>query len=218
MSGIHDFSGAMQEVLQRPDYDILTGRAIDYQQVIMEALGRAIISLLEQVRLSLPYSPEYNLQAMTFAFIISAALLLLAASMGITYLILKRRGRKIAINTHASAIFDDIANKRFTLSELLDLSLEYARRHEFRDAIRHYYIAVLVDLHDKNTIRVDKSKTNAQLSKELESADPALLGPFVSLVDIFHKVWFGNKSIDEEKYRLFAANAKEVLQNENSRK
>lgn len=208
---MNPFYEAMQEVLERPQYDILTGRAVDYQQMIMEAIGRAIISLLEQVNLSMPDSASYNLQAITFIFVVIAALLLLAASMGITYFLLKRMGRKAKQEASVSALFDDIAHQRFTLSDLLRISREFEEKRQFRDAVRHHYIAVLVALNDKHAIQVDRSKTNAQLLKELASTAPALNESFVSVVDVFHSTWFGKKDIEEEAYRRFAACAEDFL-------
>jgi len=206
---MNPFDQAMHEVLQRSQYDILTGRAIDYQRVIMEAMGRAIVSLLERVNVSMPGATAYD--SVTIIFITVAIVLLLATVMGIVYLLLKHRGQKERQEASVSALFDDIANKKFSLADLLRISREYEDKRQFRDAIRHNYIAVLVALNEKRTIQVDKSKTNAQLSQELEMAAPGLYGAFVPLVEVFHQTWFGRKHIEEENYRRFAAYAEEIL-------
>ena len=205
------FYEALQEVLQRPQYDILTGRAIDYRQIIIDAINRTIISLLEGMSLHIPDSPDYNLGAITNVFIIVTALLLLGALTGVVYFILKRTGRNAAKEISVAAIFDDISNKRFTLGDLLRLSREYAEKKQFRFAVRHYYIAVLVALHDKKTIQVDKSKTNAQLTRELALAAPALSDPFISVVNVFQEAWFGKKEINVSQYYSFTACAEEIL-------
>ena len=208
------FYDAMQEVLNRPQYDILTGRSVDYQQLITEALGRAAISLLERVRLHMPDSPDYNIDALIFVFIVAAALLLLATSMGATYLYLKhrkRRGRWDDVSSSVAAIFDDIENKRFSLSDLIRTSQEYAKNNQLRDAVRYYYIAVLVSLDDNRTIYVEKSKTNAQLAQELAAAAPDLFGPFTAVINIFHEAWFGQKSIDDNKYYNFVSCVEEII-------
>lgn len=205
------FYEAMQEVLAGPKYDILTGRAIDYQQILMEALGRALISLLEQVRFNIPDTRDYNLEAITYIFVVVAFILLLGASAGVIYIILKRMGRRSKQKSAVTAIFEDIAHKRFTLPELLRLSRDCANKNQLRDAIRYCYIAVLVALDDKQTIKVDKSKTNAQLSQELALAAPTLTGPFISVVDVFQQTWFGFKAVDEIKYHKFSQDVEEIL-------
>ena len=205
------FYMAMQEVLERPQYDILTGRAVDYQQVIMEAISRAVLNLLERVRLRIPDSPVYNLEALTFFFVVAVALLLLGTSMGVTYVILKYRRKRVSHTASVAAIFDDIANKKFSLSDLLGMSQKYAEKDQLRDAVRYYYMAVLVALDDRRTIRVDKSKTNAQLARELSAAAPYLSEAYLSVVGVFEESWFGKKKVDEGRYRHFAAYAEEIL-------
>ena len=205
------FNEAMQEVLAGPKYDILTGRAVDHQQIIMEAIGRAIISMLEQVRLNIPDAGEYNLEAITFAFIIVAVVLFIGTVTGIAYIIIKRKNRRAKQKADVTAIFEDIVHKRFTLPELLRLSRECAGKNQLRDAVRYYYIAVLVALDDKRTIRVDKSKTNAQLSQEIAMAAPALSESFKAVIDVFQQTWFGFKAVDEIKYDKFSRNAEEIL-------
>jgi len=205
------FYQAMQEVLQKPQYDILTGRSVDYRQLIADAINHAIINFLEQLFLRMPDAPEYNLGAITNVFIIATALLLLGAMIGIVYIILKYKGQNAAKEMSLAAVFDDISNKRFTLGDLLRLSREYAEKNQFRDAVRHYYIAVLVALHDKKTIQVDKSKTNAQLTRELALAAPILSDPFVSVVNVFQETWFGRRSVDASQYHHFTVNAEEIL-------
>lgn len=205
------FDEAMYEVLARPKYDILTGRAVDYQQIIMEALGRAIIGLLDRVQLNVPDPGAYDLRAMTYVFVIVAAILLLGVAMGLTYIILKRRARRARQNSDISAIFEDIANKQYTLPQLLKKSREFADANQLREAVRCYYIAVLVSLENKRTIKVDKSKTNAQLIEEIAQKAPALSSYFALVVDLFQQSWFGFKPVDEDGYRKFTANAEEIL-------
>lgn len=208
---MNQFYEAMQEVLERPAYDILTGRSIDHQQVIMQVLGRAIVSLLERVRFNVPEGIDYNLEAFTLIFVISSALLLLSISMAIVYILFKRMSRKNRQAEVSAAIFDDIAHKRFSLSDLLAMNREFATKNQLREAIRCYYIAVLISLDDTRIIRVDKSKTNDRLTEELAEARPMLFEPFVSVVDLFQQTWFGRKSVDESKYLNFAAMAEEIL-------
>ena len=205
------FYDAMYEVLAAPKYDILTGRAIDHQQVIIEALGRAILNLLERVNFGQLDAPVYNLGFLVNAFIIAAVLLLLGTAVVITYILITRRARMKRREADTADIFEDIANRRYTLSELLLMAQEYVNKNHYRDAVRYYYIAVLVALDDKRTISVDKSKTNAQLVQDMIKAAPDLTDPFISVVDIFQQVWFGGKAVDEYRYGLFVEKAEEIL-------
>ena len=205
------FYQAMQEVLEWSRYDVLTGRSIDYQQFIIEAIEGVVASILEFLRLNTSDTAEYNLQAITSVFIMAVALLFLGVSTWSISLLLKRKWLNAQQEFSVSALFDDVAHKRFTFSELLLLSQEHAKKKQLREAARYRYIAVLVCLDNKKVIIVDKSKTNAQLIKELSLAAPTLLDSFVSVVDLFQQTWFGKKDIDEDEYRHFAVSAEELL-------
>jgi len=209
-----DFYPAMQEVLLGRRYDVLTGRAIDYQQVIRDALlnlletiFREFLDLLRNLNFNVPDAMDYNVQAIAAVFLIVTGVLLALALFWIVYLLLKRRSKAAKAEASISSLFDDIANKRFTLADLLKISNEHAKNGQYREAVRHRYIAMLVNLNEKQMIRVEKHKTNAQLSYEIHTAFPALAKPFDTVVDIFQKSWFGLKPVD---YHDFILNAEEV--------
>ena len=205
------FYEAMNEVLTRRHYDVLTGRAVDHRQIITEAIGRAVVSLLEQLQLHMPEYTGYNADTLIIIFAGASALLLFGITVRAIYIILKRRGKKIKTSSDVSAIFDDIENKKFSLTELLQISHKLAESNQFRDAVRLKYIAVLVSLDGKHIIHVKKSKTNAQLARELSAAAPHLFDPFTSIIGVFHEAWFGLKNTDKDSYARFAFNAEELL-------
>ena len=205
------FYDAMNEVLSRPHYDILTGRAVDHQQMIMEAIGRAVVGLIEQLQLNIPEYTEYNTDTLILIFAAVSALLLFGIAAWAVFIILRRRRKKTENTAHVSAIFDEIENKRYSLHDLIKASKQLAEKSQYRDAVRLKYIAVLVSLNEKRTIKVNKSKTNAQLARELGIAAPDLYNHFVAVADSFHKAWFGFKKIDEDKYTRFSFNAEGIL-------
>ncbi|MCL1999606.1 MAG: hypothetical protein FWG65_12665 [Turicibacter sp.] len=200
------FEQAMREVLERSQYDILTGRAVDYRQVVIDAILNGIINLLERINFNIPEEAEYNLQAFALMFAIFAGILLFVVSMCVTYTLLKRRRKSDEIT---SSIFDDIANKRLSLTDMMRLSKDYADRNNFREAVRYSYIAVLISLDDARIIRVDKSKTNAQLMQELKNHE--FSKSFDSVVDIFHKSWFGRKDIVATEYQDFQLSTQHIV-------
>lgn len=204
------FYEAMQEVLQRPAYDVLTGRTVDYQRVILDAIGRAIINILERIHIRTPEDTAYNVEFFALIFVITAAVLLLATAIGVAYYIIKQKNKN-AERQVISSIFDDVANKNITLPQLLNDAKQYADTNQFREAVRCYYTAVLISLNDKRTIRVNKSKTNAQLVSELYEVAPALYEPFAEVVETFQQAWFGRKYVSDDRYKIFVARAEGVL-------
>jgi len=212
------FYEAMHEVLQRPQYDILTGRAVDWQQVITESIANALIAFFRRFDdWTASPSREYNLDIMIYAFLIVAGILLLVSIVGGIYWFLRRKQRVVRPVSDVSEWFDDIAQRKLSFYDLVRKSQESAANGEYRSAIRHRYLAVLVALHESNAIQVDKSKTNSQLTYELQEARPQLATPFNGVIEIFQQAWFGRKPLDEEtwlNYQQFAENCEstQILQ------
>jgi len=206
MSANLTFYQAMQEVLARPKYDLLTGRAINYWEIFWDAVGCAVLNLLEQITLNIP-DTDYNLNFISTLFIIFTVLLLLVVVIGSIYLYLRYRKKKDKGEQSIATIFDDIANRRLSYNDLLRISQKHAEKGQYREAVRNRYIASLVVLHEKKTISVDRSKTNSQLARELNEAVPSLTKSFKTVIDIFHLTWFGKKDIDSMAYGDFKANA-----------
>jgi len=207
---MNQFYDAMHEVLQGSQYDILTGRATDWQQVITEAIEDALIAFFSQFDnfyWSTSQNQDYNLDAMIMAFRIVAIILLIAAVVGGIYWFLRRKRQAVRPSGNVADWFDDISQRKLSFYDLVRKSKECAANGEFRGAIRHRYLAVLVALHESNAIQVDKSKTNAQLAHELQKARPQLATPFGGVVEVFQQAWFGRKPLDEEtwlNYQQFA--------------
>jgi len=206
------FYQAMQEVLERPKYDMLTGRSVDYWEIFWDAVGRAIINLLERITFNIPET-DYNLSFISTIFIIFTALLLLAVVIGLIFLYLRYRRKRDTKESSVATIFDDIANRRLDYSELLRISQEHAEKGQFREAVRHRYIASLVVLHEKKTISVDRSKTNSQLARELQEVAPSLSESFKMVIDTFHLTWFGQRDIDGTTFGDFILNAQKLESN-----
>lgn len=199
----HTFYDAMQEVLRRPRYDLLTERAVDYRRTLTDAVERALTALLDRIPVGAVSLPDVNLDAVTYIFALVGALLILGSLSAVVWLVMRRRHRKrddADALSFMEALFEDISGERFRLDEVLRLRREHAERGEFREAVRYGYIAVLVTLHKAKIIRVDKSKTNAQLVNEMSAAAPQDAPAFRDVVIVFQATWFGLKRIDAERY------------------
>ncbi|MCL1988470.1 MAG: hypothetical protein FWG64_10965 [Firmicutes bacterium] len=206
------FNEAMHEVLQQPRYDMLTGRLVNYQEIIVNAIVNFIIFLIESLfpNIGLPDGGNYNADTIITIFVIVGMLILFGIIVATLSFVMKSRAKKL-VNSDISEIFDSIAKEKFSLTDLIKLSKDYASQKDFRHAARYYYIAVLVSLNDNKTLKIDKSKTNFQLKREIATVAPNLSDSFVTIVDIFQKSWFGRKPLDDIQYTNFAANVEELL-------
>lgn len=62
--------------------------------------------------------------------------------------------------------------------------------------VRLRYLIILQSLHEKKKIKLEKGKTNRGYARELRGA---LRDPFIQLVQLFEKSWYGNYEVKEEQ-------------------
>ncbi len=82
------------------------------------------------------------------------------------------------------------------------LADELAARGEFREAIRHLYLALLARLHAEGRITYDSTRSNWEYLRELKGT-AALLGAFRELTRRFDFAWYGHLWVDSTAYATF---------------
>lgn len=188
----------MNEVLATSRYDRLTGRRVDIREIIREWLQDALYRLFSRLNINIG-TPEfrYNLDVISTTFVIIGIILVIVASIVLYRTFRKRKQVKYH---DISDIFEELAKKNYTVSELIDLSQNADNR---RLAIRYRYIAVLLSLNEKQIIEITPSATNGLILHQIKAAAPTFLPPFECTADVFHRAWFGYKNIDDGLYNNF---------------
>lgn len=82
------------------------------------------------------------------------------------------------------------------------LADELAARGEYREAIRHLYLALLARLHAEGRITYDPSRSNWEYLRELK-ASAAVKGAFRELTRRFDFAWYGHLLVDSLSYGTF---------------
>jgi hypothetical protein len=82
------------------------------------------------------------------------------------------------------------------------LADELAARGEFREAIRHLYLALLARLHVEGRISYDTTRSNWEYLRELKGT-AALLAAFRELTRRFDFAWYGHLLVDSAAYDTF---------------
>lgn len=65
-----------------------------------------------------------------------------------------------------------------------------------KTAVRLRYLIILQSLHEKKKIKLETGKTNRSYARELQGS---LKSPFIQLVQLFEKTWYGNYEVKEEQ-------------------
>lgn len=79
--------------------------------------------------------------------------------------------------------------------------LKLESQKDYRSAIRYQFLYLLKKMSDKKLINWNFEKTNKDYIHELKIAQQK--SDFSDLVEIFNYVWYGEFSIDEERYQYY---------------
>lgn len=84
----------------------------------------------------------------------------------------------------------------------LATAAEYARRGDYRAAVRAQFVALLLHLHEQGRLRYDRSLTNREHLARIGLGTP-LAEDLRPVVRTFDDVWYGNRPISPDEYALF---------------
>lgn len=82
---------------------------------------------------------------------------------------------------------------------------ELAKREDYREAIRHLYLALLHELNLQGLIRFRSQKTNFDYWQELKATAPIKQREFRALADLFEHKWYGLEGATAADYQQASA-------------
>ena len=109
---------------------------------------------------------------------------------------------------------EDQALLRLPPDELLDRAQAFASQNNFREALRHRYLSLLLLLDARGVWRYDRRRTNWEHIARLKSSNAAQSG-VQSLSDLtlrFDRVRYGNESCDQNAWLQFDQDASATLE------
>ncbi len=95
------------------------------------------------------------------------------------------------------------------ISELEKLLSKYIQEGNYREAVRIYFIFIIKELREKGWIHWEKKKTNTAYLFELRNRKQ--YPSFSQVTLIFEIIWYGDRMIDEEQFRLIRPQFEELL-------
>jgi hypothetical protein len=108
---------------------------------------------------------------------------------------------------------EDAALLRLPPDELLDRAARYARDGDFREALRHRFLSLLLLLDARGVWRYDRRRTNWEHIARLKSAGAARAGidALSALTLSFDRVRYGNEPCDHTMWQRFDSDAGATL-------
>lgn len=115
----------------------------------------------------------------------------------------QNKGKKI--------LYGEVINEKTKYDGLLDRAVSFERDGNFKEAIRLYFVSILVYMNEKSLSFLDESKTNIEILKELRINGFKGLGLFESIGDYFYYIWYGNKEVTEENLLWYKKKVNDLL-------
>lgn len=215
---VDDHKGAakqkLESILARPEFESSTQGPSAITRLLRDFI-RWIQSLLPEGQSTQQGRPS------VFSYIVMIIVVILAVLV-IAYVLMlllrrfktPRSGRKPRKKREARIVLGERLRPEETATDLLSEAEALARNGDMRAAIRKAYIALLVELGDRNVITLAQYKTNRDYLRSVSSR-PQLHSPLKRLTESFERHWYGFAQATPNDWQDFRAGYREALETGN---
>ena len=205
--------GKLESILARPEYA--------FQAQGPNALTRLIQDFLQWLEKYLPKFPRVKAGGSPAVGLLAQIAVLIVALLVVLYvgrLLVRRFGRsprkRAPKKRKAVIVLGEQLKPEDTASDLLSEAEALARQGDIRAAIRKAYIALLVELGDRNLITLAQHKTNRDYLNAVRNV-PLLHSSMRALTDSFELHWYGFAEATENDWSNFRSRYHTALQKPN---
>jgi hypothetical protein len=205
--------GKLESILTRPEYAT--------EQRGQNALMRLIQDFFRWLSQFLPGPIKMSPGGSSWLTVVAQVVVLIVALLVVLYVVrilFRRFGgkqqKRAPKKRKARIVLGEQLKPEDTSTGLLAEAEALARKGELRAAIRKAYIAMLVELGDRNVIALAQHKTNRDYLNSVRSI-PVLHSTMRGLTDSFERHWYGFAEVTENDWVDFRSGYKAALQNQN---
>ena len=204
----------LEGILARPEYEFGPGG--------QSALSRLLLDFIRWLQEWLPEMPRISpgrasMTSFVLQVVVVATALLLILYIGRLLFIRFRRPRKAKVrkkSREARIVLGERLQPEATATDLLAEAEALARNGDLRAAIRKGYIALLVELGDRNVISLAQYKTNRDYLRAVTNR-PQIHSPLKKLTESFERHWYGFVQATPDDWQDFRTGYREALQTGN---
>ncbi len=154
-------------------------------------------------------SEEVSINLGPFGFVFYIVLAI--AVLYLAYVLLNEGGTSIFARSKNKSIqrYEDITAENIENADILALIKQAENDHDYRLAIRYYYLLVLKTLSLKNHIKFEDDKTNAEYLNEINEKSFSKGFSYVSY--LYNYIWYGKFNLEASQYSKAKDNFKSLL-------
>ncbi|MED4164968.1 DUF4129 domain-containing protein [Halalkalibacterium halodurans] len=180
----------LEEILSREEYTAYTRERMP--NPVLEWI-QGVLKKMEDLFPEISVSPGTSISSASLVLIL--LLILLAGVIAwLTYKLVSARIRR----TYAVYLSDREMEQ--TVDALLQKADTFASEHNYFEAIRYSFLALLKGLDDREWIRAEKWKTNFEYAEELSFHQPEAVLPFRQAARLFERVYYGRGTYGKQEY------------------
>ncbi|MBU3074522.1 hypothetical protein [Clostridium estertheticum] len=190
-----EFDNTINKILQGSDYKHLRNGVGDFIQNSKDIISQWIQKIFRKTISSINLKNSVSDNLATVFIII--ALILIAL---IVILIIVKLSKSFERKERIKEILGEKIHDKTTPSSLRSLAISFEVKDDYRQAIRYYFISILLLMHEKSIIYLDETKTNEEIYKCLlqnKFSDSSVLEYVI--ID-FNSSWYGHKIFNKETY------------------
>ena len=203
----------LESILERPEYASESSGPNALTKFIRDFF-RWLESLLPKSEGAEPGRARLFGNVVTFIVLGVAGLMIAYVGM-LLFKRFKRPARpKVRKKREARIVLGEKLQPEQTATDLLAEAEALARNGDLRAAIRKGYIALLVELGDRNVITLAQYKTNRDYLRSVSNV-PQLHSPLKRLTETFEQHWYGFVQATPNDWQDFRARYREALQTGN---
>ncbi|MBW9153774.1 hypothetical protein [Clostridium estertheticum] len=190
-----EFDNTINNTLQGFDYKHLRNGVGDFIQNGKDIISQWIQKIFRKTISSINLKNSVSDNLATIFIII--ALILIAL---IVILMIVKASKSFERKERIKEILGEKIHDKTTPSSLRSLAVSFEVKDDYRQAIRYYFISILLLMHEKSIIYLDETKTNEEIYKCLlqnKFSDSSILEYVIS---DFNSSWYGHKIFNKETY------------------
>lgn len=185
------FNDTVQKILKKTTYNKLTNRKT-FLELIQQWVEDKIRWIIESFfGKSSGYTVDFS-KSWISSIIFFILVVLFAVLIGVIIWYV----RKLLVrNRRVKRILGEIIDEQTTYETLYNKALKDENTQDFRNAVRYFFIALLLKLEEHHLLHIEEDQTNREIVAALRDKGFEQMNRFEKVVNTFNLIWYGHAEI-----------------------
>ncbi|MFZ5967810.1 MAG: hypothetical protein ACOYVK_11640 [Bacillota bacterium] len=182
------FRKVVEQVIDSPKYIHLREKENMWDK-ILEAIGKWFDRPSNRSYRPMPESPPISENIWIAAVVIGLLVLFY-------YYVTKVREDT---GVKRKVLYGEVIHEDTSPEGLFEKAIGFEKEGNYKEAVRLYFISILLYMNEKSLCFLNESKTNVEIIKDLKRKAFTGVEIFKNIGDYFYYIWYGNKEVNEDK-------------------